>query len=65
MRLSGLEPEAYGLKAAVRPRRKLKPFAVSPYLFVPFAITFLTQETDKSPQKPALRLSRQPALNRP
>ena len=53
---------AYGLKAAVRPRRKLKPFAVSRYLSVPSATIFSTQETDKSPEKPALRLSRQPAL---
>jgi integrase len=62
VRLSGLEPETYGLKAAVRPRRNLKPFAVSPYPSVPSAVIFLTQETDKSPEKPALRLSRQPAL---
>ncbi len=57
MRLVGLEPTTYGLKAAVRPRRKLKPFAVSPYLSVPYATVFLAQETDKTPEKPPLRLS--------
>jgi hypothetical protein len=62
VRLMGLEPMAYGLKAAIRPRRKLKPISVSPCLSVPSVTIFLTQEADKSPEKPSVRLSRQPAL---
>ena len=57
VRLWGLEPQTYGLKAEIGPRRNFVPIAVSPYDSVLSVPAFLTQEADKTLEKPPLRLS--------